>query len=88
MPTEVTLFGTAVTVDIDDTTTDIPAARYFISYASTTNEAGKGHLFITGADDAVLNVTGDTDVAIYFTMLLFSVLGMATVVLLNKKRAV
>jgi len=32
--------------------------RYFISYASSTNSAGKGHLFIAGADDAVLNVTG------------------------------
>lgn len=32
--------------------------RYFISYASSTNSPGKGHLFIAGADDAVLNVTG------------------------------
>ena len=32
--------------------------------------------------------TGDADVTMFFTMMLFSVLGMATVVLLNKKRAV
>ena len=39
-------------------------------------------------EDEINPPTGDTEVAIYFTMLLFSVLGMATVVLLNKKRAV
>ena len=32
--------------------------------------------------------TGDADVTMFFTMMLFSVLGMATVVLLNKKRTV
>ena len=32
--------------------------------------------------------TGDADVALYFAMMLFSVLGMATVVIFNKKRAV
>ena len=37
--------------------------RYFISYASSTNSAGKGHLFIAGADDAVLNVTGGSTTA-------------------------
>jgi len=129
----VTLWGTAVTVDTDDATTDVPAAlywtnggeelapvaataadnwnyrftitdgvptvtlknaeysyaasflygkydgqlklayegtnnvlipytasgnRYFVSYSATTNEAGKGHIYVEGAANAVLNVTG------------------------------
>ena len=40
------------------------------------------------AEEEINPPTGDSDVAIFFTMMLFSVLGMATVVLLNKKRTV
>ena len=32
--------------------------RYFINYQSETNATGKGHLYILGAEGAVLNVTG------------------------------
>ena len=40
------------------------------------------------AEDEINPPTGDSDLTIFFTMMMFSVLGMATVVLLNKKRIV
>ena len=35
--------------------------RYFVSFASATNSPGKGHLYILGGENAVLNVTGGDD---------------------------